>query len=68
MAKLKPPSTEFEVGSFICPNTKVAVPLRTEAPLPFLHWPILVRKCPGCNREHKLELRDVQHLPVYGYE
>ncbi len=63
-----PAGAEFEIGRFICPNTQLPVPLRAAQPLSFLRWPVLVKNCPGCSQEHELELKDVQHLPVYGYE
>lgn len=61
-------AVDFEIGRFICPNTKSPVPLKAVQPLAFIHWPMVVRNCPGCGQEHELELKDVQHPPVYGYE
>jgi len=68
MAKPKSPTLESEVGRFICPNTHQPVPLLAAQSLAFIHWPMVVRNCPACGRKHTVELRDVEHLPVYGYE
>ena len=62
------PGAEFEVGKYVCPSSRLLMPLKASQPLVFLHWPIVVKGCPGCGLEHKLELADVQHPPVYGYE
>lgn len=59
---------EFEIGRYVCPTTKLMVPLMASQPLAFVHWPMAVKSCPGCGREHVLALADVQHPPVYGYE
>lgn len=61
-------SAEFEVGKYVCPGCKRLMPLMASEPLVFLHWPVVVKCCPGCGSEHKLELADVRHPPVYGYE
>jgi len=37
-------------------------------PLAFVHWPVVVKSCAICGTDHVLELADVQHPPVYGYE
>jgi len=59
---------EFEIGKFVCPTTKAQVPLMAQQSVAFLHWPVTVEKCPGCGETHILNLADVQHAPVYGYE
>ena len=61
-------TVDFEIGRYICPTTKREAALRASEPLAFVHWPLVVRKCPVCGRRHTLELREVQHPPVYGYE
>lgn len=62
------PVAEFEIGRYFCPTTKRETTLKAREPLAFVHWPLVVKKCSVCGRQHKLELRDVQHPPVYGYE
>lgn len=59
---------EFEIGKFVCPTTKARVPLMGHQSLAFLHWPVTVEKCPDCGETHVLNLADVQHPPIYGYE
>jgi hypothetical protein len=59
---------EFEIGRYICPTAKREAALKASEPLAFVHWPLVVKNCSVCGRKHKLELRDVQHPPVYGYE
>jgi hypothetical protein len=59
---------EFEIGRFFCPNSKSWVSLTSTVPLAFVHWPMVVECCPDCGLEHVLNLADVQHPPVYGYE
>lgn len=68
MDKQKPSVVETEIGRFICPKTKSSVPLKAAQPLAFIRWPVVVRNCPACGRKHEIELKDVEHLPVYGYE
>lgn len=58
----------YEVGLFICPNTKTAVPLMAPRALPYLEWPFKVEKCPSCAQSHVLCCEDVQHPPSFGYE
>ena len=58
----------FQVGTFVCPNTKTAVPLMASHALPFLQWPVLVERCPGCEQRHVVSCEDVQHPPAFGYE
>jgi hypothetical protein len=59
---------ELEIGRFICPNMNSSAPLKAAQSVAFIHWPMLVKSCPACGQEHTLELKDVQHPPVYGYE
>jgi hypothetical protein len=61
-------AAEFEIGRYFCPSANRMTTLKASEPLAFIHWPLVVKKCPVCGRQHKLELRDVQHPPVYGYE
>ena len=56
------------IGKFVCPNSGALVPLRADQPLAFIHWPVVVKKCSSCGQKHVLQLTDVQHPPVYGYE
>lgn len=61
-------AVQFVVGRFVCPNTKSSVPLKACQPLAFIHWPLQLESCPSCGQEHALQLTEVQHPPVYGYE
>ena len=59
---------ELVIGKYVCPNSGALVPLHAGQPLAFIHWPVVVEKCSSCGQEHVLQLTDVQHPPVYGYE
>jgi len=59
---------EFEIAKYICPKSNTPVPLFASRPLAFVHWPVVVKNCVSCGMDHVLELSDVQHPPVYGYE
>jgi hypothetical protein len=59
---------EYEIAKYICPKSKTTVPLVASRPLAFIHWPVVVKNCARCGTDHVLELADVQHPPVYGYE
>jgi hypothetical protein len=59
---------EFKIGTFVCPETKASAPLMATSPLPYLHWPFVVQKCPQCGGKHALECEDVEHPPAFGYE
>ncbi len=59
---------EYKIGSFTCPKTYKPVPLFSCCPLPYVHWPIVVKVCPECGAQHVLESDDVQHPPAFGYE
>ena len=56
------------IGKYVCPISRALVPLQAKQPLAFIHWPVVVEKCASCGQEHVLQLTDVQHPPVYGYE
>ena len=62
------PAPEFEVAKYVCPNSQLLLPLMASQPLVFVHWPLVVKACPSCGGEHVLNLPDVQHPPIYGYE
>jgi len=62
------PVVEFEIAKYICPKSKTPVQLMASHPLAFVHWPVVVKNCVSCGTDHLLELSDVQHPPVYGYE
>lgn len=64
----KPKVMQFEVGKYICPNTKSPVPLMSSCPLAFMEWPVVVEKCPDCKQKHVLHCEDLHHQPVFGYE
>jgi hypothetical protein len=68
MVKAKRDLAETEIGRFVCPGTHSSVPARAGQPLAFIHWPLVIKNCPSCGRKHSLELKDVEHPPVYGYE
>ena len=57
-----------EIGRFVCPKTRLLVPLKATQSLAFIHWPMKVLHCPACGRKHQIQLQDVEHPPVYGYE
>jgi len=59
---------EFEIAKYICPKSKAPVPLLASRPLAFVHWPVVVKNCASCGMDHVLDLSDVQHPPIYGYE
>jgi len=59
---------EHEIGKFICPKTKLPVPLLAHCPLTAVEWPVTVEKCPDCGQPHSLQSEDVLHPPVFGYE
>ena len=59
---------EFEIAKYICPKTQASVSLKASRPLAFVHWPVAVKNYTCCGMDHVLELADVQHPPVYGYE
>ena len=63
-----PELPEFDIGRFICPNVNKPAQLKAAQSVAFIHWPLLVKRCPACGQQHTLELKDVQHPPVYGYE
>lgn len=60
--------TEFTVGHYVCPKTKLLVPLKASCSLAYLNWPVVVEQCPNCGGKHVLCCEDVQHPPVFGYE
>jgi len=64
----KPKPVEYEIGKFICPQTKLPVPLLSYCPLTAVEWPVVVEKCPDCGGRHAIESEDVLHPPVFGYE
>ncbi len=64
----EPKTAECQVGQFKCPNTRTLVPLMSSQAFAFLHWPVLVERCPSCGERHQLEVTDVEHPPVYGRE
>lgn len=68
MAEPRTQTKEFVVGRFICPTTNSPAPLLACHPLVFLVWPVVVRNCPNCGREHVVQYEDVEHPPVFGYE
>ena len=59
---------EFEIGTYICPNTKLPIPLKAPRELPFVDWPMVIKQCGRCGQEHVVESEDVHHPPVFGYE
>jgi uncharacterized protein (UPF0212 family) len=59
---------ELEIGTYVCPNSKRETTLKASHPLAFVHWPVVVEACPDCGQAHEINLADVKHLPVYGYE
>lgn len=61
-------SVEFEVGTYICPNTGSPVGLKETHPLSELKWPVVVEHCPECGQRHLIAYEDVRHRPVFGYE
>jgi hypothetical protein len=61
-------SKEFEVGAYICPNSKTEVTLKQARSLVFVRWPIVVEKCAACGNSHELQSSDVIHPPIYGRE
>jgi hypothetical protein len=60
--------TALVIGKYVCPNSGALVPLVADEPLAFIHWPMVVEKCSSCGKQHVLQLTDVEHPPVYGYE
>jgi len=60
--------TEFEVGKFVCPVTGLLVPLIATRPWAVMDWPVRVTQCPKCGREHLIELDELRHPPLFGYE
>lgn len=64
----KPALVEHEVGKFVCPKTKLPVPLLTHCPFTAVEWPVVVEHCAECGGRHVLECEDVLHPPVFGYE
>jgi hypothetical protein len=61
-------SQEFEVGAYICPNTKTAATLKQARSLAFVRWPLVVEHCSACGKSHELQSSDVIHPPIYGRE
>ena len=59
---------EHEIGKFICPKTKLPVPLLSYTPLSGVAWPVVIDKCADCGEKHVVESEDVLHPPVFGYE
>jgi hypothetical protein len=68
MVKPKQELAETEIGRFVCPCTHLSVPVRAGQPIGYIHWPLVIKICPSCGRKHTLELKDVEHPPVCGYE
>jgi hypothetical protein len=66
LPKAKP--VEHEIGKYICPKTKLPVPLLSYTPLSGVAWPMVIDRCPECGQKHAIESQDVLHPPVFGYE
>lgn len=60
--------TEFVIGRYICPRTKLPATLKASRPLAFVEWPVVVEKCASCGHQHVLQSGEVYHRPVFGYE
>lgn len=59
---------EHEIGRYICPNTRLPVPLKWSCAVALVEWPLVVKCCPACKQEHEIKCEDLQHPPAYGYE
>lgn len=68
MAAGKPQLKQFEIGTYLCPQTKLRLPLMAPRAVAFMDWPVVVEKCAGCGQEHVLQSEDVLHRPAFGYE
>lgn len=68
MPKPSAVATEFEVGKYVCPKTKLLAPLMATSSFASLEWPYVVEHCPECGERHVLCCEDVLHAPVFGYE
>lgn len=68
MADEGSPNVEFEVGAYVCPDTRTEVALKQPRSLAFVRWPIVVEKCASCGKTHELQSADVIRQPIYGRE
>lgn len=68
MPPAKDAMAEFKIGTFLCPVTKVLVPLMGACPLSQVEWPLVVQKCSVCGEKHTVRCEDVLHPPAFGYE
>ena len=59
---------EFEIGKYVCPVTKSLVPLIATQPWTIMDWPVTVKACPSCGGAHLVELDELRHPPLFGYE
>ncbi len=58
----------FVAGYYICPATQEHVPLETDVPRAWVHWPVSVQ-CKSCMATHVLTYEDVfQPVPAFGFE
>ena len=62
------PATQFEIGKYVCPNTKKLLPIWALQHLAEVEWPVMVEKCPDCGQKHVVRNEDVLHPPLFGYE
>jgi hypothetical protein len=68
MARAKSTTSEAEKGRFVCLGAHQPLPLKPAQSLRSIHWPMVLKNCPACERKDTVELKDVEHPPVYGYE
>lgn len=59
---------EFKAGVFRCPVTGKEAELRVTRAIGYIQWPVVVEHCPQCDQKHVLNIEDVRHAPVFGYE
>jgi len=62
------PAQQFEIGKYLCPNTKKLLPIWALQHLAEVEWPVTVEKCPDCGQKHLVRNEDVLHPPLFGYE
>lgn len=63
-----PPDVEFQIGQFTCPETHRSIPVNAHHSWSDIEWPITIKSCPVCGKEHIVRLEDLEHPPLFGYE
>lgn len=62
------PSAQFEIGTYICPETRATAPLLASQPMTALDWPVTVEICARCGHSHVVQRDELRRPPVLGYE